>query len=333
MEKVAVKSALGIVGSWAGREAELPHRLKNTPLWSQIEEVRDRHPDYERLSPEILRQKQMAVSGLMAMGVTARIRNELLGFWGNEKDLMQQAWLLLKKYAQSPADIQRAFEQLEMLRSLKVQRLYKMLTQERALDFETRLVFDHTNRVLDYLATTFSSLLRGVAAVGDDLEVQNIAIGANYTQPSSSQTDLLNQIGSDTVPDASTYTGYQTTFIKGFLPADNNGLATTITSVAGPGQFDIASTSGLAIGDRVIVNGEKRTVQNLAGSTVTLDQALSAAPSIGAAFRQIWAESGLRINTGNILGTRSRFADGGYDKVNTKAIFVESAVTLRIVGA
>lgn len=64
------------------------------------------------------------------------------------------------------------------------------------------------------------------------------------------------------------------------------------TDVSSP-SVEVVSTDGFAVGQEVSINGEKRRIAAISGTTVVLDQPLSQAPAVGD-----------RLNLGNGLGTR-----------------------------
>ena len=304
---------LALIGTWRGWAHDIPAHSRGMGLLDLLAEVKLRKPNYDHGIPVIER--------LMRQCLKYTSSFELLNFTGTAKELA----FVISKFGPE------AQYSLELLRSLRVERLFNLLNHG-VLGWQAQEAWYQHNKITDNFTTTFSKILRGINGLNETLEVQSIVIGAGYSVPASTQTALDNQIGGAKTPDDSIYTGYQTTFLTSFITSENNGLSTTVSAVTSSSQFDLTSVTGLAIGDRVEINDQKRTVANLSGSTVTLDEALTAAPTIGDVFLQIWGETGLLINGDSVLGTRSRVADGGYAKDNTKAIFVESAITVKIVG-
>jgi hypothetical protein len=307
--------------------------MQGESITGLLSEVRSRVPGYAQ-TPEIV-NKTREVRGLL-MQHTLLSQEQikfLLGFMGTAKEFapyIEAATLPL------PGVIRHHLsDQLEILRSLKIRRSFDLLNQG-ALGFTGQKDWEQHNKITDLLTTSFSKLLRGTGGVNDTLEVQSVVVGAGYSAPASTQTALDHQLSTAKAPDDSTYTGYQTTFLTSFITTDNNGAYTTVATAASALSFTLTSATGFQTGDRIEIEGQKRTIANLSGVTVTLDEALTGAPTVGATVQQIWGETGLLVNGNSVLGTRSRIADGGYNKgnatTNPKAIFIESAITVRIVG-
>lgn len=334
MQTIPAHSALGMIGTWAGwGYPDMPVSMQGQGINSLLAEVRVQDPRYAD-TPEIRRMTNECRAMLMRhTDLSISKINEVVGFVGTAKEFAPyiEAVTLPLPFAIR----HQVSEQLEILRSLKIKRCFDLLNQG-ALGFAGQKDWEQHNKITDLLTTTLSKLLRGTGGVNDTLEVQSVIVGAGYSAPASTQTTLDHQLGTAKAPDDSTYTGYQTTFLTSFLPADNNGAYTTVATAASPTSFTLTSATGFQIGDRIEIEGQKRTIANLSGVTVTLDEALSVAPTVGAEVQVIWGETGLLINGDSVLGTRSRIADGGYNKgnatTNPKAIFIESAITVRIVG-
>lgn len=330
MLTIPVPHDFSIIGTWKGFGfPEMPAQLSNTPLSELLQIVKEKNPKYSEI-PVIQNQKRLCRNLLLKNTQMSLSRiNMLINFDGGAKGL-RDAWSIAAKKLDLVNE--PLWEQLEVLRSMRIKRLWEML-KAGVLGFSAQEEWGQTNKVLDAYTNTLSRLMRGIGGVNDTLEIQGCVVGAGYSVPATDQTSLGHQLGSSKTPDASTYANYQTTFLTGFLPADNNGAETTISSVSGtPKQiFDITSATGFSTGDRVIINNEKRTISDLTGTTVTLDAALTNTPVVTDVFRQIWGESGLLINGDSALGTRARISNDGFDKTDTKGIFIESALTVRIV--
>jgi len=334
MQTLPAHSALGMIGTWAGwGYPNMPTSMQGERLPALLSEVRSVAPNYAQ-TPEIVNKTREVRNLLMQHTFLSQAKiNELLNFTGTAKEF---AHLIDAATIATPAPVRyHLADQLEILRSMKVRRSFDLLNQG-ALGFTGQKDWEQHNKITDLFTTSFSKRLRGIGGVNDTLAVQSVVVGAGYSAPASTQTALDHQLSTAKTPDDSTYTGYQTTFLTSFLTADNNGAYTTVASVTSASVFDLTSATGFSIGDRIEVNSQKRTIANLSGTTVTLDEALSAAPTIGDTVQQIWGETGLLVNGDSVLGTRSRIADGGYNKgnatTNPKAIFIESAITVRIVG-
>lgn len=334
MQKLPAISSLALIGTWAGwAYPSMPASMQGESLPGLLSEVRAIVPSYAD-TPEILAQAREVRSLLMRHTFLSQDKIAfLMSFQGTAKGFspfVEDAIAHLPE----PAKPHLA-DQLEILRSLKVKRSFDLLNQG-ALGFTGQKDWEQHNKITDLLTTSFSKLLRGIGGVNDTLEVQSVIVGAGYSAPASTQTALDHQLSTAKAPDDSTYTGYQTTFLTSFLTADNNGAYTTVATSASALSFTLTSATGFQTGDRIEIESQKRTIANLSGVTVTLDEALTGAPTVGAEVQQIWGETGLLINGDSVLGTRSRIADGGYNKgnatTNPKAIFIESAITVRIVG-
>ncbi|MGV3526556.1 MAG: hypothetical protein ACO1RX_20225 [Candidatus Sericytochromatia bacterium] len=340
MSNLVLNSLVGLIGTWAGIQfPDMPASLQQHRLPDLFLLVRQQAPDYAQV-PGIMRQHHYCRNLLLrSTWLSANWIQELLTFEGTAKafaPVLQQALanhnLTATNLEAKAAQREQLIEQLEILRSMRVQRQWELL-KGGVLGFKSELAWEQHNKILNAYTTTLSKIMRGIAGPNETLEVQAVVVGAGYGTPSSDQTTLGNQLGSSKTPDDSVYTGYQTTFLTPFLPGDNNGVETTLATVANKSQFTLTNSAGFSQGDRVVIAGEKRTLQSLVGSAAVLDQPLINLPAVDTPIRQIWAESGLLINGDLVLGTRSRISEGGYDKTDTKGIFVESAVTARIVGA
>lgn len=348
-DKIQVQNVFGMVGTWAGFEFPgLPRSVQDTDLSVLLAEVKARHPDYAKHPPIVVQMRKCRELLLKGTLLNLRGIQDLLTFEGTAvafRPILDQALQDYNLTAQiSEKARHRAIltEQLENLRGLRINRLWELM-KAGALGAPAVEAWTQCNKILDTYTTTLSKIMRNIGGVNDTLKVQSCAVGSNYDLPATSQTDLGHQIGSNKAPTDSTYTGYQTTFLTSYITSENNGTETTTATVTDSSHFTLTSATGFATGDRVIVtgtglsaDGEKSTI-TLSGVAVTLDSALSIPPPVGAKVRRIWGETGLRINGDSALGTRSRVSDGGYDKGNgtdvLKAIFVESAITLRIVGS
>jgi len=334
MQKIPAHSALGMIGTWVGwGYPDMPASMQGESINGLLSEVRERVPNYAQ-TPEIVNKTREVRNLLMQHTLLGQEQIRfLLGFMGTAKEFasyIEQATLPLHYAIRA-----KVSDELEILRSLKVRRSFDLLNQG-VLGFTGQKDWHQHNKITDLLTTSFSKLLRGTGGVNDTLEVQSVVVGAGYSASASTQTALDHQLGSAKAPDDSTYTGYQTTFLTSFITTDNNGAYTTVATAASATSFTLTSATGFQTGDRIEIEGQKRTISNLSGVTVTLDEALTGAPTVGATVQQIWGETGLLINGDSVLGTRSRIADGGYNKgnatTNPKAIFIESAITVRIVG-
>jgi len=334
MQTLPAHSALGMIGTWVGwGYPDMPASMQGENINSLLAEVRSRVPNYAQTT-EIVNKTREVRNLLMQHTLLGQEQIRfLLDFMGTAKEFapyIEQATLPLHYAIRA-----KVSDELEILRSLKVRRSFDLLNQG-ALGFTGQQDWHQHNKITDLLTTSFSKLLRGTGGVNDTLEVQSVVVGAGYSAPASTQTALDHQLGSAKAPDDSTYTGYQTTFLTSFITTDNNGAYTTVATAASATSFTLTSATGFQTGDRIEIEGQKRTISNLSGVTVTLDKALTGAPTVGATVQQIWGETGLLINGNSVLGTRSRIADGGYNKgnatTNPKAIFIESAITVRIVG-
>lgn len=346
MQKLTVDNPFALIGTWAGFEFNDP-AIQQLGVNEIVAIVRDQNPGYDQ-TPVISRQRHLCRELLLKhtlLGI-GQI-GELIHFTGTAKafvPLLQQALTDLRLIGSIDArpKIRAKLEaELEALRGARIARLWEM-AKAGALGTAATQAWEQHNSILDAYTTTLSKIMRGTGGVNDTLEVQSCVVGAGYALPTTSDTALGHQLSTAKAPDDSSYTGYQTTFLTPFKIAENNGAETTASAVASALSLTLTSATGFATGDRVIVtgtglsaDGEKRTI-TLSGSVVTFDTALSATPLVGAVVRQIWGETGLRINGDSVLGTHSRISDGGYDKGNggtvPKAIYVESAITLRIVG-
>ena len=317
------ESQFALIGTWKGWEYDVPASLRRMGLNDLLRLVREVMPNYDQ-TPEIQAQKVKCNNLLMReTSFNQSLIKRLTEFSGKAT--------VFKEYLDYLSTPEALRQDLEILRSLRIRRLFDLMNSG-VLGFSGREAWHQHNKITDLFTNTFSKILRGVNGVNETLEVQSVIVGAGYSVPATTQTALDHQIGGAKVPDDSIYTAYQTTFLTSFITSENNGASTTVSGVTSSSVFDITSATGFSIGDRVEINDQKRTIQNLSGTTVTLDEALTAAPTIGDTFLQIWGETGLLINGDSVLGTRSRIADGGYAKDNTKAIFVESAITVKIVG-
>lgn len=99
-----------------------------------------------------------------------------------------------------------------------------------------------------------------------------------------------------------------------------SSTTTTIAAVTSATVFDLTSATSFSEGDPITVNREKRIIQDLTGTTVTLDEALSEEPTIGDTVKHYDADySGYRDqeeqiaflddrqtggNTGNQIGQK-----------------------------
>jgi hypothetical protein len=332
MDTLHANSEFSLVGTWRGLKSEdMPLALQRLSLAEQLDAVREEFPGYVH-HPAVHSAWCKARDLMLKAYVPRPLRSALLEFWGKSQELP----ILLRhlsRYVKDEFELSAICNSVDQLLSARVKRLYDMVTKEAALGFTTEQAFYQHNRILDSFSLTLSNLLRGVSPVGDYLQVGGVSLGANYATPASTQTSLGNQIGGNKAPDANTYTGYQTTFFTGFKPVDNNGLATVIDTVVNGTEFTVLDATGLLSGDAIEVAGFKRIVLSVVGLTVVVTEAIPALGThVGKPVIQCWGESGLRINTGLILGTRSRFEEGGFPKTNSIALFVESGVTLRPVG-
>ena len=149
--------------------------------------------------------------------------------------------------------------------------------------------------------------------------------------------DDANLIGWGAV--ANSGTGATCISIATFGVGDGNTLSTTISGVpASTTTFDIADATGLIVNDRVAITQTaplgvvKRKVSVIAGTTITISEALDAIPVSGNAFNQEWSRLYLVTNGVDIppSGTVASVAPYYYQKSATvsKAIYF----TLRLKG-
>ncbi|PKL79077.1 MAG: hypothetical protein CVV27_02420 [Candidatus Melainabacteria bacterium HGW-Melainabacteria-1] len=347
-QTLAANSSFGLIGTWRGVEfPDMPAHLRNQDILDLLALVRAQIPAYDQ-TPALRQMQGQGRNQLLRQTYLSFAQiDELILFEGTAKafkPLLEQALAdanLVPTNPEARAAVRAILsEQLEILRSARVQRQWDLL-KDGALGFKGVVAWHQHNKILNAYTTTLSKIMRGIGGVNDTLEVQACVVGAGYSVPASDQTALDHQLGSSKAPSDSVYTGYQTTFLTSFLPADNNGLETTVTAASSPSSVTLDDTTGLSVGDRLHFNGaglaaggEFRTIATLPGSdVVTLTEALSITPPVSTVVIQGWGETGLLINGDSVLGTRSRVSDGGYAKSDTKGNFVESAVTARIVGS
>lgn len=349
MQRLTVDSDIPVIGSWAGFTFPgLNPTIQNSPLADLFAEVRALQPDYAQQGPIQSLQARCQQALLTETRLSLRQIQELLTFTGTDKalaDVLSQALVdpCLTGTTAEDRETQRdrLGEGLEQLRSLKVLRQWNLI-KAGALGAPAVQQFGQFNKVLDSYTTSHSKRLRGIGGVNDTLQVQGVVVGAGYAQPATDNTTLGHQLGSMKIYQDSAYIGYQTTFFTPFYTADNNGAETTVAASPAPtlNAIQLTSATGFQIGDRITVyganlnpDGEKRTIIALVGGLATLDSNLSGLPLVNDRVVQSWGETGLIINGNNVLGTRSLVSGGGYAKDNTSPVFLESALTLRIVGS
>lgn len=344
------KNPVSIVGTWNGFGfPDIPKSLKQTPLNDLLNGVKtDSQAELE--TPEIQRLKRSCYTMLMTQTklTTTKIHN-LLNFDGLPhvlSDLCRQAGLTMGIRGQA--------RQLELLRSARVNRYWELL-KAGALGFKAKQEFGAQpfNLVLDIWMLFVQYLMTGQDTSPSTFDIKTCAVGCSSVEVDGTQTNLQNMVGYK-APDTYILTGYQTTWLTGFLPEDANGPETTLQNVPDTpqGLFEIDpaddSTFDAKVGDRIIFfgpgldpAGEKRTILFFPyfGDTTTfsISEELSALPEIGTTIRKIWSESGLSHEEDGVT-VMTRFLideDGGYDKGNgttvANGVYVESAITLRVV--
>lgn len=313
-------------GTWRGHEFMPTQEWHNHSFPDYLAAIREQNPHFDR-TPEVAKAERKAIRLLRDFRLTRAQEMELLKFGGDVKELLR---ITRDKFGRVPM-LRKALIDLRSARFRAVWNLF----QNGALGFKTDIAFDHTNKVLNNYLSVIQLLMLNTDTADDTLEIKTVEVGADYTAPAATDTALGNIIGSGKAPSESDTTGFQTTWFTQFGLTDNNGATTTVASITSTTVFDVASATGLAIGDRIEVqtsdSNQKRTISNLAGTTVTVDSALVGLANSDPVI-QIWGESGLKGNdAGTTLMTRSRFGNGGYTKTSSKAIIVESALTGRSV--
>lgn len=125
-----------------------------------------------------------------------------------------------------------------------------------------------------------------------DLQAQFLAFSTAFDAPTKDSI-LESEIGR-VAPSSVNRNNSQVTIEGTFGITDANTLNTTVGAVVDSTQFNINDTTGLAIGDRCQVTLsalgnrlEERKVSNISGSLITLDSALSIAPTPGDTFDQM----------------------------------------------
>lgn len=145
------------------------------------------------------------------------------------------------------------------------------------------------------------------------LEAQFTALSTAYDVPTKAST-LTLELGRVAV-DAPVRSGSVVTVDSTFTLTDGNCLETYITAVTSTTVFTVNSVTGLTIGDRVQITltnysnrKEERKISNIAGSTITLSEALSATPAVNDFFKQmisrihlIGGSATLTLNSGDAL--------------------------------
>jgi hypothetical protein len=124
------------------------------------------------------------------------------------------------------------------------------------------------------------------------LEISFCALSTSYDIPDKNST-LALELGRVAV-DAPVRSGSVITVASSFGASDAICLNTTISGVTSTTVFTVTSATGLQIGDRVQITlsnlsnrKEERKISNIAGSTITLSEALSATPAVSDAFKQM----------------------------------------------
>lgn len=160
-----------------------------------------------------------------------------------------------------------------------------------------------------------------------DLVVRKMAVGTDYSAPTSDQTALIRETVRKP-PLSKKQVDYNSKFIIHLDFDESNGVETTIAA-GGPystTQFDVVSAAGFAIGDAVRVQTATKynfsRIINIAGNTITLDpsEPLDQAPLEGHTVLLCIGEAGLIGNQlEDTLFNRARLR---YDKTEAKSILI-----------
>lgn len=352
------KNPIQIDGTWNGFGfPDMPNSLRNTGLNDLLAGVKtDSGADLN--SMEVQQQHRKCYNMLMrdTRLSTAKIL-QLLTFDGLPQqlaDMCRQAGLTM--------GIQGQARQLELLRSTRVNHYWELL-KAGALGFQSKQVFGSQpfNLVLDYWTLFVQYLMTDQSTAPDTFDIKGCTVGCSTVPVDATQTTLQHILGAKSF-DNYVLTGYQTTWLTGFLPADANGPQADVTTIEDGFGIAIdsgdASTFDVKLGDRVIFfgpdidpAGEKRTVTYVpfdGASSFSVDSPIGTygpgtSTPTGVIVRKIWYESGLTFTNpalfpGSDMALHTRFLieeDGGFDKGNGTdtpvGVFVESAITLRVV--
>ena len=125
-----------------------------------------------------------------------------------------------------------------------------------------------------------------------DLTTQFVAFSSAYDNPE--KTTVLELELGRVVPSTVTRNNAQVVIEASFGLTDANTLLTNTGTPVSASQFNIVSTTGLQVGDRVEVllsalgdRVESRKVSVISGTLITLSTALSLTPTAGDTFRQM----------------------------------------------
>lgn len=162
------------------------------------------------------------------------------------------------------------------------------------------------------------------------------AVSTAYDTPD--KTSILEGEIGRVAPSSYVRTGSSVIISTTFSTSSGNCLETTINTVTNATTFTVNSTTGLAIGDRVQITiaslanrKEERKISNISSSTITLSEALSAAPATGDLFKQMISRVQLAHGSAtSTLNSGSAFSIAPYKAIKTSAdtILFEHTITI-----
>lgn len=140
-------------------------------------------------------------------------------------------------------------------------------------------------------------------------------------------------------PTSWTRSGSTVVITSTFGTSSGNCLSTTINTVTSATVFTVNSTTGLAIGDRVQITlasfanrKEERKIGNIASTTITLTEALSATPSSTNPFKQMISRVQLAHGSATAtLNSGSAFSIAPYKFIKTSSDTITFEHTITIV--
>lgn len=161
-------------------------------------------------------------------------------------------------------------------------------------------------------------------------------LSTSYNVPD--KTSILESELARVVPSSWTRTGSIISINSLIGAATGNCLETTINTVTSATVFTVNSTTGLTAGDRVQITiaslanrKEERKISSIVGSTITLTEALSAAPATGDLFKQMISRVQLAHGSATAtLNSGSAFSIAPYKAIKTSSntIYFEHIVNI-----
>ena len=173
-------------------------------------------------------------------------------------------------------------------------------------------IFDNKNKVLDEAMELMARFQVGEEEAWDSMRWYKQDLGTSGTAPAATDVGVIMPLFRKGFSEH-IRTARELVSNTFFTAADFLSATTTVATVTSTTIFTLTSATGFKIGDMIrvgLTSGyEYRTIQNLVGVTVTLDSALSVAPSVADTIDQVVEEAGFvgskaaNYTTGTVTAT------------------------------